>query len=231
MDRVHAEGDGRRDDAAAVEVALRRGRLADADRVVGGAHRQRVHVGLGRDRHRLDAALAACPNDAHCDLAAVGDEHAPDSPVGHRPMTQASGSMTTSGCPSWTAWLSATRIWRTVPRTLAGIEFMSFITSMMQTTLSASTCWPTSTNGVAPGVGATVERAEHRRSDGHASGHVAGGVGAGAAAGEVAGDRAGAAVVRQRLPSGAGAAPPAVAAAGSSVVAPPSREYAISMSP
>jgi hypothetical protein len=39
----------------------------------------------------------------------------------------------------------------TVPATPAVTEFIIFITSMMQTTVSASTTLPTSTNGSDPG--------------------------------------------------------------------------------
>src|SRR5204863_5840839 len=65
-----------------------------------------------------------------------------------------SGSMTTSTSPGSTRAPFGTRISVTTPRASAGIEFISFITSMMQTVLSASTCFPTSTNGSAPVAGA-----------------------------------------------------------------------------
>jgi len=42
----------------------------------------------------------------------------------------------------------------TVPHAPAGIEFISFMTSMMHTVVSGSTAWPTSMNGRAPGSGA-----------------------------------------------------------------------------
>ena len=42
--------------------------------LVGEAHVQRVAVGLGVDRDRADPHLVAGADDAHRDLAAVGDE-------------------------------------------------------------------------------------------------------------------------------------------------------------
>ena len=53
----------------------RAGARADADIVVGKAHVQRLAVGLGVHRHRLDVELAARADDAQRDLAAVGDQN------------------------------------------------------------------------------------------------------------------------------------------------------------
>ena len=51
-------------------------------------------------------------------------------------------------------WASASRISPTVPRTPAQTEFISFMVSMIATTVSGSTWLPVSTNGGAPGMGA-----------------------------------------------------------------------------
>jgi len=72
-------GDLRRgDDRADLEVRVDVLRRADADVLVGEADVQRVAVGGRVDRHRLDAELAAGPDDPQRDLAAIGDEDFPE---------------------------------------------------------------------------------------------------------------------------------------------------------
>ena len=56
------------------QVGLGRRRRADQHGLVGHLHVQAVAVGLGVDRHRLDAELARRLDDAAGDLAAVGDQ-------------------------------------------------------------------------------------------------------------------------------------------------------------
>ena len=56
------------------QVGLRGRRRADAERLVGHLHVQRVAVGVGVDGDAGDAQLAAGADDAHRDLAAVGDQ-------------------------------------------------------------------------------------------------------------------------------------------------------------
>ncbi len=75
MDRVGA-GDLRgADDGRHVQIAVGAARRADADVLVGEADVQRVLVGLGVDRHRLDAQLPAREDDAQGDFATVGDQN------------------------------------------------------------------------------------------------------------------------------------------------------------
>ncbi len=74
VDRVGARDLGRRDDRRDVEVALRGRRGPDAHGLVGELHRERVAVGRGVHGDRLEPHLAAGPDDAERDLAAVGDE-------------------------------------------------------------------------------------------------------------------------------------------------------------
>ncbi len=74
MNRVRAADLRRADDRRDVQVALLRGRRADADRLVGEANVERVGVRLRVDRHRRDVELPTRANDAHRDLAAVGYE-------------------------------------------------------------------------------------------------------------------------------------------------------------
>jgi len=68
-----------------VEVGLRPLPGTDADRLVRLAQVDRVRVGLGVDRDRLDAELAAGAQDALRDLAAVGDQDS--SEHGARPVS------------------------------------------------------------------------------------------------------------------------------------------------
>ena len=58
-----------------VEVALGKTRTADAIRLVGELHMQRVRIGCGVDGDGLDAHIAARADNTDRDLAAVGDEH------------------------------------------------------------------------------------------------------------------------------------------------------------
>ena len=74
VDRLGVGHLGGGDDRRHVEVALRRGGRADADRLVGELDVLRVAVGLGIDDHRLDAQFAAGALDAQGDLAPVGDQ-------------------------------------------------------------------------------------------------------------------------------------------------------------
>ena len=58
-----------------VEVALGKTRTADAIRLVGKLHVQRVRIGRGVDGDGLDAHIAARADNTDRDLAAIGDEH------------------------------------------------------------------------------------------------------------------------------------------------------------
>ncbi len=58
------------------EIAVGRGRRANADCGVCHAHVQRVAIGGGIDGDRLDVELVECPNHTHRDLPPVGDEDA-----------------------------------------------------------------------------------------------------------------------------------------------------------
>src|SRR2546425_2402150 len=127
-----------------VEVA-RAGRWRpDADgavrqpRVDGLAVRRRAH------RDGLQPELPAGADDANRDLTTVGDENA----------LHGTGSITSSVAPNSTNAALSTQISATRPRHPALMEFMSFMTSRMQTVSSSSTRLPTSTKGGAPGAGA-----------------------------------------------------------------------------
>ena len=58
-----------------VEVALGKTRAADAIRLVGKLHVQRVRIGRGINGDGLDAHIAARADNTDRDFAAVGDEH------------------------------------------------------------------------------------------------------------------------------------------------------------
>jgi hypothetical protein len=151
MDRVRAQRLGRGDHRVGAQVAVARSRRPDAEREVGVLHCHRITVGLGIDLRRLDAELAAGALDAHRDLAAVGDEHAPDRVGGRHASRPQAGVMTNRSWPNSTASPSPARISLTVPAVSAVMAFISFMTSMMQSWSPAFTCWPSSTKGFAPG--------------------------------------------------------------------------------
>ena len=77
--RVHGLAAGRRrggDERRDVQVALRGGRRADVDGLVGEADVERVAVGGRVDGHGLDPELVAGPDEADGDLAPVRDQDA-----------------------------------------------------------------------------------------------------------------------------------------------------------
>src|SRR5258708_22388462 len=102
---------------------------------------QRVGVGGGMDRDRLEPHLMAGAMDSERDLAAVGDQQLLDL---HQPMI-------TSGWSNSIGWASATMIFLTTPPSGAVIRFITFIASTMSKVSPALTCLPTSMNGAAPG--------------------------------------------------------------------------------
>src|ERR1700689_247794 len=123
MDGVGPDGSRRADHRGDIEVARRRRGRPDPDDGIG--------------EHRLDAELAAAAQDAHRDLAPVGDEDAPqDHP---------SSLIRISTVPCSANSAFATQISATVPATPAATEFISFIVSMMPTTVCSPTMLPMST--------------------------------------------------------------------------------------
>ena len=70
------------DDLVDVEVAVTRGRRADADALVGEAHMHGVGIRRRMHGNRGDTQLLAGPQDPERDLAAVGDEDFGDH-LGH----------------------------------------------------------------------------------------------------------------------------------------------------
>ena len=75
MDRLCPRLHGTREHSVVVEVALGKTRAADAIRLVGKLHVQRVRIGRGINGDGLDAHIAARADNTDRDFAAVGDEH------------------------------------------------------------------------------------------------------------------------------------------------------------
>src|SRR5262245_24943417 len=75
MYRVDVGDFGRRDDLRDVQVALRRGRGADANHFVREAHVQGVAVGLGIHGDCFDTEFTTGPNDPAGDFTTIGDKN------------------------------------------------------------------------------------------------------------------------------------------------------------
>src|SRR5690606_2624093 len=134
---------GGRDDGRHVEVALRGGRGADADRLVGQADVLGLGVGGGMHGDGLDAELTAGPQDAQGDFPAVRDQDLLEHGRAQ--------SMTKRGWPYSTGSPFSTRMALITPLASASISFISFVASMMHRRSPSETDWPTSTSALAPG--------------------------------------------------------------------------------
>ena len=159
MNRIHVADLRRAHDAIDLQITLGAGGRADADRFVRQLHVQRIDIRLRVNRERADAEFLAGADDAERDFAAVGDQdffehrvaqafslararHASKEPAQNlRYRTRKSTWPNCTGFP-FSATTSAI-----TPLTSALISFITFIASMMQTTVSSFTSLPTSTNG------------------------------------------------------------------------------------
>src|SRR5262245_4349233 len=74
MNRGSTRCSRRLNDLRDVEIALQGRARADGDRAIGQLDVQRMLIGIGKDRNRLDAELAARLDDANGNLAAVRDQ-------------------------------------------------------------------------------------------------------------------------------------------------------------
>src|SRR5215831_15731907 len=144
MDGITARAASRRDHGVDAQIAVRRAGWADAERAISQLRGQTAAVGFGVDGDRLEPEGPAGPDDAHRELAAIGDE----DPF------HGSGSISTRVWPNSTSAAFSAQMRATRPRRPARTLFISFITSMMQTVSSGSTTLPTSTKGGASGAGA-----------------------------------------------------------------------------
>ena len=140
MDGLGAGDLGGAEDGRHLEVAVGGAGAADADGAVGEGDMEAVAVGGGVDRDGLDAELAAGADDADGNLAAVGDQDAAEH-GGYSAETRR------RGCPNSTTAPFSTRTRRTTPETPALTSFMTFMASMMQTTVAGVTESPTLTKG------------------------------------------------------------------------------------
>ena len=127
-----------------VEIAVACRRRAEHDRAVRERRRQTLAVRVGDADDALEPERAAGADDAHGDLAPVGDE---DPREGHHAVSAASdsGSTRNSGAPNSTISPSSTQALAMRPLTPARTGVNSFITSIRQTSVASVTCWPTST--------------------------------------------------------------------------------------
>src|SRR3546814_15800 len=94
--RMHRLGAGLlagRDDLLDDQVALGGSRRADMHGLVGHAHVQGTIVGIGIDRHRPDAKLAAGLDDAAGDFAAIGNQDLLEQLLGHDALYLHSGML------------------------------------------------------------------------------------------------------------------------------------------
>src|SRR5262249_30189803 len=75
MDRIGAADFRGGDDVGDVQVAFRRRRRPNADRLVGEPHVHGATVGGGIHRDALNTELTAGADDPHRDLTSVGDKY------------------------------------------------------------------------------------------------------------------------------------------------------------
>src|ERR1700735_5511923 len=141
MDRVDPGRNRGADDSIDVKIAGGWRSRTKADHRVSKPGRQAVAVGVGHREHGLDAEHPAGEQGAYGVPALVGDEKAAQECHYRSAMIRIS----TVSCSANSAL--ASRISATVPLTPAVTEFISFIVSMMQTTVSGPTRLPTATNG------------------------------------------------------------------------------------
>ena len=106
MNRVGARDFGSADDGRHVQVAVGTPRRPDAHVFVREADMQRVLVGLGVDRHGLDAELAARDDHAQRDLPTIRDQNF---------LEHQAGLMANNRSPYCTAWPFSTYTLTTVP--------------------------------------------------------------------------------------------------------------------
>src|SRR5919108_4758406 len=145
MDRLAAGrrrgGDQRRDP----EVALVRGRRADADRPVGEPDVERILVGGRVDGYRLHVRLVQRSDHAHGHFTAVRDQHPVEHQTASSGGAEDTGSSSNNSCPYSTRSGVPTWIARTIPAASALISFISFIASRMQSVCPGATVSPSST--------------------------------------------------------------------------------------
>ena len=160
MDRVGAGDLARGEQGGDVEIGIARRRRADADAFVGELDVHRLLVGGRIDRDRGDAELLGRAQHPERDFAAVGDqdlvEHAGRLLTAGEARARAAlkpHSMTISAWPYSTGAPSSIMICVSLPDLCATISLNVFIASTSISLSPAFTVAPTSTKGLASGVG------------------------------------------------------------------------------
>src|SRR5207253_11105276 len=111
-------------------------RFTDANRFIRYLDVHRIGIRIRVDRHRPNVQLLAGTDNANGDLATVSDQDFFEHQFGR---------ILNMAWPNSTGLAFSTRICVITPLTSALISFMTFIASMMQTTVSGLTSEPTST--------------------------------------------------------------------------------------
>ena len=153
MNRVHVRDFRRADDAVNAQITFRRRRFADANGFVGQLHVHGIGIRLRINGHGADVQFLAGADDPNGDFAAIGDQnffkHGLSVKANRinecfRRRSQA-GRTLNNGWPNSTGLAFSTRTCVMTPLTSALISFITFIASMMQTTVSGLTSVPIST--------------------------------------------------------------------------------------
>ena len=74
MDGIDIGDFGGANDAVDLQIAIRTGSRADTNSLVRELDMEAVDIGLGVDGYGLDTQFLTSPDDAKCDLAAIGDQ-------------------------------------------------------------------------------------------------------------------------------------------------------------
>src|SRR5579883_557105 len=157
MDSVYISNLGGADDAVDSQVTFASGSAANANRFVRQLNVHRIRVGLGIDGHCANVQLFAGSDNPYSDLASVCYQHFLEH-VGfwrgkvrslcHEYPDEESvqpGRILNKGCPNSTGLAFSTMTWVMTPLASALISFITFMASMMHTTVSGFTSVPTST--------------------------------------------------------------------------------------
>ena len=153
MDRIDVAYFRGAHDAIDLQVTFGTGRCADANRFIGQLDVERIDIRFRINSERPDSQLLASADDAQGNLAPIRDEnflkHSSASlPAAERdqPSCKLRYFTRKRTWPNWTGLPFSATTSAITPFISALISFMTFIASMMQTTLSSVTSLPTSTN-------------------------------------------------------------------------------------
>src|SRR6267378_1028592 len=128
-------------DAINAEIAFACRGFTDTDRLVRQLHMHGIRVRLRINRYRANIQFLARTNDADSNFPAISYQEF----LKHDGISPAQGRSLNNGWPNSTGLAFSTNTWVIVPLASALISFMTFMASMMQTTVSGLTSVPTST--------------------------------------------------------------------------------------